>query len=148
MFVRKANKEDISQIVRFQLAMARETEGIELDPSTVKKGVSAVLEDSSKGHYYLVEREEEIIGSLLTTYEWSDWKNGTIIWIQSVYVLPAQRRKGVYSKMYLHIKNQVLNSKEFNGIRLYADKNNKPAHKTYQKLGMNKDHYVTFEWLK
>ena len=148
MFVRIANKEDISQIVRFQLAMARETEGIELNPSTVEKGVSAVIEDPAKGHYYLAENGGEILGSLLTTYEWSDWRNGTIIWIQSVYVLPAQRRKGVYSQMYLHIKNKVLNSIDLNGIRLYADIDNKPAHKTYQKLGMNKDHYITFEWLK
>ncbi|MFW5755447.1 MAG: GNAT family N-acetyltransferase [Tangfeifania sp.] len=148
MLVRIANKDDISALVQFQLAMAFETENIELDKTTVEKGVSAVLADSSKGKYYIAEKKGEIIGSLLTTFEWSDWRNGTVLWIQSVYILPEFRRKGVYSSMYTHIKNLVLEDENLNGIRLYADKDNKIAHKTYRKLGMSPDHYVTFEWLK
>lgn len=148
MLVRIANKDDISAIVRFQLAMAYETENIELDKTTVEKGVSAVLDDVSKGRYYIAEKKGEIIGSLLTTFEWSDWRNGTVLWIQSVYILPEFRRKGVYSRMYSYIKNIVHEDDSLNGIRLYADKDNKIAHKTYQKLGMSPDHYVTFEWLK
>lgn len=148
MLVRIANKDDISALVQFQLAMAFETENIELDKATVENGVLAVLADSSKGKYYLAEKKGKIIGSLLTTFEWSDWRNGTILWIQSVYILPEFRRKGVYSNMYTHIKNLVLKDENLNGIRLYADKDNEIAHKTYRKLGMNPDHYVTFEWLK
>ena len=148
MLVRIANKEDSSAIVQFQLAMAYETENIELDKATVEKGVSAVLEDASKGKYYIAEKKGKIIGSLLTTFEWSDWRNGTVLWIQSVYILPEFRRKGVYSQMYSYIKNLVLEDSSLNGIRLYADKDNKIAHKTYRKLGMSPDHYVTFEWLK
>jgi GNAT superfamily N-acetyltransferase len=148
MEVRTAIKNDHETLVAFQLAMARETEGIELDFATVEKGVQAVLNDVSKGKYYVAEVDEEVVGSLLTTYEWSDWRNGTILWIQSVYVLPEFRRKGIYKSMYAHIKNMVLENQNLNGIRLYADKSNIAAHKTYQKLGMIHDHYVTFEWLK
>jgi len=148
MIVRKAVTDDINSIVDFQLQMARETEGIELDKSTVKKGVSAVLANASKGQYYITEINGQVVSSLLTTFEWSDWRNGTILWIQSVYVLPKFRRKGIYRKMYSHIKNLVLADAKLNGIRLYADKSNLPAQKTYENLGMSPDHYVTFEWLK
>lgn len=148
MLVRKAKSNDLNSILEFQLAMARETEGIELDKDTVKKGVTAVLEDSVKGYYYVAEKDAQIIGSLLTTFEWSDWRNGTVLWIQSVYIIPEFRRKGVYSKLYGHIKDRVLNDSSLKGIRLYADKSNESAHKVYQKLGMTHDHYVTFEWLK
>ena len=148
MIVRKAELKDLESIVGFQLAMAKETEHIELNRSTVEKGVTAVLKDSTKGAYYVVEKDEYVISSLLTTYEWSDWRNGTVLWIQSVYVRPEYRRKGVYRRMYSHIKEQVLNDKNLNGIRLYADKSNHTAHKTYRNLGMSMDHYITFEWLK
>lgn len=148
MKVRTAINNDHETLVAFQLAMAQETEGIELDFATVKKGVQAVLNDASKGKYYVAEIDGKVVGSLLTTYEWSDWRNGTILWIQSVYVSPRFRRKGIYKNMYAHIKNMVLESDNLNGIRLYADKSNIAAHKTYQKLGMIHDHYVTFEWLK
>jgi GNAT superfamily N-acetyltransferase len=148
MIVRKATKEDISSIVEFQLLMAKETEGIELDKTTVSKGVSAVLNDVSKGQYYITETDGKVIGSLLTTFEWSDWRNGTVLWIQSVYVMPRFRRKGVYRNMYSFIKNIVLTDDSLNGIRLYADKSNIPAQRTYENLGMSPDHYVTFEWLK
>jgi ribosomal protein S18 acetylase RimI-like enzyme len=148
MQIRKASVEDIVNIVDFQVKMAAETECIQLDESTVFKGVSAVVNDSSKGQYYVTEINGNIVASLLTTFEWSDWRNGTILWIQSVYVLKEYRRKGVYRKMYSHIKNLVLENVNLNGIRLYADKSNTTAQKTYQELGMNHDHYITFEWLK
>lgn len=148
MKVREAKINDIPRIVDFQLEMAEETEGIELNRSIVETGVSTVLNDPTKGKYYITEINGEIVGSLLTTYEWSDWRNGTVLWIQSVYVLPEYRRKGVYRNMYSHLKNQVSTNRELKGIRLYADKSNRAAHKTYENLGMTQDHYVTFEWLK
>lgn len=148
MLVRKATTKDINSIVDFQLKMASETEGIELNKITVLKGVTAVINDTNKGQYYVTEINNRIVASLLTTYEWSDWRNGTILWIQSVYVLNEYRRKGVYRNMYSHIKQQVTENPNLNGIRLYADKSNLIAHKTYQELGMSPDHYITFEWLK
>lgn len=148
MKVRKATIKDYQSIVNFQQAMARETEGIELLLDPLEKGVKAVLEDPSKGIYYVAEINKKVVSSLLTTYEWSDWRNGTVLWIQSVYVMPQYRRRGVYRKMYTHIKSMVLSSDNLMGIRLYADKSNLAAHKTYENLGMNQDHYITFEWLK
>lgn len=148
MIVRQATIDDHQAIVNFQLAMANETEGVGLDKTTVEKGVKAVISDASKGNYYIAEINGQVIGSLLTTFEWSDWRNGTILWIQSVYVLPEFRRKGVYRTMYSHIKNMVLSLNNINGIRLYADKTNLSAQKTYESLGMNQDHYTMFEWLK
>lgn len=148
MIIRKAKSSDISRIVDFQLKMALETEKIELDETTVNKGVTAVVFDSAKGQYYVAEKKGEIVGSLLTTYEWSDWRNGTILWIQSVYILPEYRRNGIYRNLYSHLKTIVQNDNNLNGIRLYADKSNTVAHKTYKSLGMSPDHYVTFEWMK
>ena len=148
MLVRKAKTDDLNSILQFQLAMAKETEGIDLEHFVVKKGVAAVLEDPAKGNYYVAEIGNKVIGSLLITFEWSDWRNGTVLWIQSVYVIPEYRRKGVYSKLYEFVKQQVINDHTLKGIRLYADKSNLAAHKTYQKLGMSPDHYITFEWLK
>ena len=148
MTVREATGQDEKFIVDFQLAMAKETENIELNRFTVEKGVSAVINDFSKGKYYITEIQGKVVGSLLTTFEWSDWRNGTILWIQSVYVLPEFRRKGVYRNMYSHVKDQVEKNENLKGIRLYADKTNFSAHKIYKKLGMTPDHYVTFEWLK
>lgn len=148
MLVREAKSGDLNSIVEFQLSMAKETEAVMLDRNTVEKGVAAVLKDSSKGIYYVAEADGIVIGSLLTTYEWSDWRNGTVLWIQSVYVVPEFRRKGVYSKIYKYVQNRVLESNHLKGIRLYADKKNSGAQLVYRKLGMNPDHYITFEWLK
>ena len=148
MIIRKAKASDIDQVVKFQINMALETEQIELNTTTVEKGVTAVIFDSAKGQYYVAEINGKVVGSLLTTYEWSDWRNGTILWIQSVYVLPEYRRQGVYRNMYSHIKESVMKNSDLNGIRLYADKSNVAAYKTYKKLGMSPDHYITFEWLK
>ncbi|MFV0266697.1 MAG: GNAT family N-acetyltransferase [Draconibacterium sp.] len=148
MKVRQATIDDHERLVEFQLAMAHETEGIELQLSKVEQGVEAVLRDSKKGSYFVTEINGEVVASLLTTFEWSDWRNGTIMWIQSVYVMPRYRRRGVYRSMYAHIKSMVLSSDEWHGIRLYADKSNHSAHRTYENLGMNQDHYITFEWLK
>jgi ribosomal protein S18 acetylase RimI-like enzyme len=148
MIVREAKPGEEWNIVEFQLSMAHETESIELDRNTVEKGVAAIFNDSAKGRYYVTELDGKIIGSLLTTFEWSDWRNGIVLWIQSVYVLPEFRRKGVYRNMYSHLKDMVLKSDKLKGIRLYADKSNHAASKTYKNLGMSPDHYITFEWLK
>ena len=144
MKVRLASEKDYPTIVDFQKAMAHETEGVELHLEPLEKGVKAVLSDKSKGTYYVAEINGRVVASLLTTFEWSDWRNGTVLLIQSVYVLPKYRRRGVYRSMYARIKSLVLTSEELKGIRLYADKNNLAAQQTYEKLGMNQDHYTTF----
>ena len=146
--VRKATLDDASLIAAFQLAMAEETEQMKLDPGVVKKGVRAVFDNPALGCYYIAESDREVIGTLLTTYEWSDWRNGTVLWIQSVYVLPRFRRLGAYKKMYHQLQTMVQHDEGLRGIRLYADKSNGAAHQVYLNLGMTADHYLTFEWMK
>lgn len=148
MIIRQANEKDASAVVEFQLAMALETEQLQLDEPTVIKGVAAVFADSSKGTYYVAELDGQVIGSLLTTFEWSDWRNGTVLWIQSVYVRPEFRKKSVFSQLYKHIQNLVANNSSLRGIRLYADKTNISAHQVYEHLGMTAEHYQMFEWMK
>ena len=138
---------DIDQLAALQVQMAWETEEFRLDLETVKKGVQAVIDDPSKGRYWIMENEGEIAGCLLTVPEWSDWRNGTVIWIHSVYTLPKYRGRGVYKALYEHIQTQVKNDASFKGIRLYVDKRNKSAQEVYEKLGMNGEHYTLFEWM-
>lgn len=144
----EAKSEVQDKIVNFQIAMAKETEGIDLERAIVKKGVQAVFADDQKGKYYIAKVEDEVVASLLITFEWSDWRNGFVYWIQSVYVVPKFRMKGVYKLMYNHIQDKVVNSSAVNGVRLYVDANNVPAQKAYSKLGMDGDHYRLFEWMK
>ncbi len=135
-------------IINAQLKMARETENLSLDSNTVANGVAAVFKDPQLGYYLIAKKEEECVASLLITYEWSDWRNGTVWWIQSVYVDPAHRKKGVFKKLYQEIKNRVQNNEGVVGLRLYVDKTNQSAQKVYTKLGMNGNHYSLFEWMK
>lgn len=148
LYIRKALPSDCDEIVRFQEEMAWHTEKLILDHQTVLNGVKAVLDNESLGTYYIAEIGKEIAGSLLTTYEWSDWRNGTVIWIQSVYVDSSHRRKGIYKALYSHIQSLVKDDPSLKGIRLYVDETNETARKVYARLGMNGEHYRVFEWMK
>jgi ribosomal protein S18 acetylase RimI-like enzyme len=146
--VRRATENDQSFIVDFQLAMALETEAMQLDKPTVQKGVANVFTDSSKGVYYVAELNKKIIGGLLTTFEWSDWRNGTVLWIHSLYIVPEHRGKGYFRQMYSYLREFVQNSTDYRGLRLYVEKNNASAQGVYKKLGMSAEHYDLYEWLK
>lgn len=146
--IREAIPSDAAYIVDFQLKMAYETENLKLTKSIVELGVEAVFDDISKGTYYVAEIDGNIVGSLLTTYEWSDWRNGQVLWIQSVYILKEFRGQGIFKEMYTYIKEKVTNqSNDFRGIRLYVDKTNEAAQKVYDKLGMENHHYEMYEWM-
>jgi GNAT superfamily N-acetyltransferase len=108
----------------------------------------AVLNDSHKGEYFIAELDDEPVGCLLTLPEWSDWRNGTVLWIHSVYVIPPLRGSGVYRQLYLHLKEKVMADQSLRGLRLYVDKTNQKAQTVYAKLGMTKEHYELFEWMK
>lgn len=146
--IRPARPEDAGAIVDFQLRMARETEGLELDLPTVTRGVRAVFDDPSKGEYWVAEAGGRVVSSLMTTYEWSDWRDGTVLWVQSVYVLPELRGSGVYRRMYEHLKERVQASPGLMGIRLYVDRRNTAAQRVYERVGMSREHYEMFEWMK
>jgi GNAT superfamily N-acetyltransferase len=139
---------DVPTIAEFQVNMAWETEKLKLDPAVVDLGVSAVFDDPAKGKYWLAEIDNQVVGCLLTVPEWSDWRNGTVLWIHSVYVTPEARKKGVYRALYAHLKDIVESSSELRGLRLYVDKSNIAAQKVYEVLGMSGEHYHLYEWLK
>ncbi|HYI13017.1 MAG TPA: GNAT family N-acetyltransferase [Thermoanaerobaculia bacterium] len=145
---RDARSEDAAAIIAFQLAMARETEELDLDRDILTRGVEAVFSDPGKGRYFVAESGGRVIGSLMITYEWSDWRNGTVWWIQSVYVIPELRGRGIYAGLYAHIKTLVEPKPEIRGIRLYVDDRNTSAQQVYTRLGMNGEHYKVFEWMK
>jgi ribosomal protein S18 acetylase RimI-like enzyme len=147
ILIREAIPTDAPSIIDFQLRMALETENIKLIREIVTKGVEAVFTDKSKGRYYVAEAGEKVVASLLITYEWSDWRNCNVWWFQSVYVIPEYRRKGVFRKMYNHIK-VLAAEQDIAGLRLYVEIKNSRAQKTYEALGMSSEHYSFYEWMR
>ena len=146
--VRPARPDDAATIASFQVAMARESEGLALDPPTVRRGVRAVFDDPAKGRYWVAEQDGRIVGCLLTMPEWSDWRCATVLWIHSHYVVPGARRRGVFTALFRTLKAQVERSPDLAGLRLYVEKANAVARQVYEALGMTCEHYDLYEWLK
>ena len=145
---RTATTNDIPVIVNFQIAMAMETENLQLDREVCSAGVRQVFECTALGRYYVAEVDGRVVASLMITYEWSDWRNGLVWWIQSVYVVPEARRQGIYAGLYGHIQSLVQSDPDVRGIRLYVDRRNASAQEVYARLGMDGGHYQVFEWMK
>ena len=145
--IRAATSSDVATLVEFNAAMAAETEHKELDRVVLVRGVRAVLADPAKGRYLVAVRgePERIVGCLLVTYEWSDWRNRTFWWIQSVYVSPAERRSGVFGALYRHLLEVARASGDVCGLRLYVERENERAQATYRSLGMDPSAYRMFE---
>lgn len=143
--IREARDSDAATIASFNSLMAEETEGKALDPETIGAGVRGLLAETARGRYWVAENADEIIGQLMITYEWSDWRNGTIWWIQSVYVPAAWRRKGVFSALYRHVESLAEAEPGVIGLRLYVEENNTRAQQTYKDLGMTKPSYLVME---
>lgn len=145
MRVRDASQADLEFIVRANQAMAAETERLALDPALVRPGVKAVLADPSLGRYYLAEADGRPVGQLLTTFEWSDWRNGLLLWIQSVYVLPEARGRGAFRALFQHLVDLAGVDARICGIRLYVDRHNERAQAVYARLGMHLSNYAVME---
>ncbi|MCD9189132.1 MAG: GNAT family N-acetyltransferase [Pyrinomonadaceae bacterium] len=145
MNIRLANASDAADLVEFNQAMALETEGKRLDSQVLKSGVEAVFQDEKKGFYVVTEADAEIVGGLMVTFEWSDWRNSWFWWIQSVYILPEYRGRSIYRLMYEFVKNKANQEKNVCGFRLYVEKENVNAQKVYEKLGMESSHYLMYE---
>ena len=146
--IRLAEIRDVLVITKFNQAMAFETEKKELIPKVVSKGVKKILMNSNLGFYVIAERDKEVIGSLMVTTEWSDWRNGMFWWIQSVYIKPNERRKGIYTKLYNFIKESANNNPSICGFRLYVEYENILAKNSYEALGMMETGYRIYEELK
>lgn len=145
MNIRIAARADAAALIEFNQAMAFETEGRRLDAEILKSGVEAVFADEKKGFYAVAESEDKIAGGLMITFEWSDWRDRWFWWIQSVYVLPEFRGQGVYRRLYDFVVDKANEQKNVCGFRLYVEKENMTAQKVYEKLGMEKSHYLMFE---
>lgn len=146
--IRRATFHDIHVLVDFQQRLALESENIRLDAGALKKGMKALFEDPNKGFYNVAEDEGVIVGCHMITFEWSDWRNGMVWWLQSVYVKQSHRKKGVFRKMFDNLRAIVKNDPSVIGLRLYVDKTNSQAQQVYAAMGMNGDHYTVFELMK
>ena len=135
--VRPGTRADIPTIVEFNAALAKESESLELDTSRLESGVSRLLADPSRGVYYMAEHEGRVVGQVMLTYEWSDWRDGLFWWIQSVYVRPGNRRQGVFAALFNHIKRAAHENPDVCGLRLYVEEHNKHAQQTYKALGLD-----------
>jgi len=145
MKIRTATLADLPFIAEANAALATETEGKVLEAALLHPGVRAVLEDPALGRYYIAEIDGQAAGQLMTTSEWSDWRNGLFIWIQSVYVLPAHRGDGVFRALFGHLESLAREDPKICGIRLYVDRNNARAQEVYGRMGMHRSNYGVME---
>ena len=143
--IRRATPTDFAFIVESNIAMAQETERLSLDEARVRAGVGAVLADSALGFYLIAEIDGSPAGQLMVTYEWSDWRNGLWWWIQSVYVRPEHRRKGVYTALHRHVAEAAQAEDGVCGIRLYVEQDNTTAQQVYESLDMYRTRYQMYE---
>jgi ribosomal protein S18 acetylase RimI-like enzyme len=143
--VRTAKASDAETIARYNQAMAAETENVQLDGDRLLAGVRAVFEDAGRGFYLLAETGGRVVGQLMITYEWSDWRNGVFWWIQSVYVEPEFRQQGVFRMLYDYTLELARGGDGICGVRLYVEGENLRAQKTYENLGMSRTSYQLYE---
>lgn len=143
--IRSAGTQDIGVLTEFALAMALETEHKQLDHATVTRGISRVLAEPARGSYRVAERGGAVIGALMITYEWSDWRCADWWWVQSVYVSPQARRSGVFSALYRSVQGEAEQRDDVCGIRLYVERDNQGAQATYAALGMHDAAYLMME---
>ena len=144
IMVRNAEATDWATIAEFNRALAAETEDKELDWETVANGVRRLLADASKGRYFIAETGGRIVGTTMITYEWSDWRDGWIWWIQSVYVHPEFRGQGFFARLYRHVVARAA-AEGVRAVRLYVLRSNTRARAIYEKLGMHESGYTVLE---
>jgi GNAT superfamily N-acetyltransferase len=150
VIIRSATPADVDTLVRFSAAMAHETEGRSLDLGRLRHGTAAVLDTPERGFYLVAEipgssPHSTLAGQLLITYEWSDWRNATFWWIQSVYVAEAWRRRGIYRKMHEAVLAKARAMPDVCGVRLYVEKDNTVAQRVYEEVGLLRTPYEIFE---
>jgi len=146
--IRPATNDDATALIDFAAAMALETERKVLLRDVIGTGVRHLLAHPGMGFYLMAECGGEVAGSLMVTTEWSDWRNGNFWWVQSVYVRPEFRRRGVYRKLYRYLQERAAQDPGVCGFRLYVERDNSRAQATYRAAGMEQTHYILFEELK
>jgi ribosomal protein S18 acetylase RimI-like enzyme len=144
LHIRRARAGDLEALVEGNLALARDTESVRLDPETLRTGIRAVLEGRAPGAYWVIEDAGAVVAQTMVTYEWSDWRNADVWWIQSVHVHPEHRRRGLFRRLYAHVRAEARRQGAA-GLRLYVDTTNTRAQAVYAALGMSGDHYRVYE---
>jgi len=147
MEIRQATLDDLEVMAQFNVALAQESERLTLELARVRAGVEALLRDPAKGTYFVAVIGGNVVGQLLITHEWSDWRNGDYWWLQSVYVHPEFRRRGVFKALFDFIQTKAAGTAGVCGLRLYMENNNSRARAAYCRLGMTETHYHVFERL-
>ena len=145
ILIRPSTPADAPVIAGFNARLAQETEHLQLDPTRLRAGVDAVLADANKGTYWVAEAGGEVVGQLMITFEWSDWRNGSFWWIQSVYVRADWRLRGVFKALYKRVQQQAKSRNDVCGLRLYVERNNQRARQLYQRLGLRPTSYELYE---
>ena len=143
--IRRATLDDLKTLVEFNAVIAQETEGKSLELERLRSGVKALFDDDGRGFYFVAEDSGRVVGQLLITTEWSDWRNAYYWWIQSVYVTPEFRRRGVYRNLHNHVMAESRSRGDVCGLRLYVDRDNKVAQRVYANLEMQHSHYDLWE---
>lgn len=143
--VRRGRSGDVEALVGFSVAMARESEGLVLDPGPVRRATSAALEDPAKARYFVAEAGGKVVGSLFVTQEWSDWRGGWYWWIQGVYVVPGWRGRGVYRALHEGVRQAAQEAGDVRAIRLYVEQGNEAARAVYEAMGMAETPYRVYE---
>jgi GNAT superfamily N-acetyltransferase len=147
--IRPATRDDVDTIAEFNRALALETENRRLDLTTLRHGIRAFLESPGYGSYIVAELPEDKsrkpVGQLMMTYEWSDWRNGVFWWIQSVYVAPERRGRGVFRALYDHTLAKAKADPKVCGLRLYVEQENRSAQTVYQRVGLVPSVYTVYE---
>ncbi|MDX1480469.1 MAG: GNAT family N-acetyltransferase [Woeseiaceae bacterium] len=143
--MRSATRDDLDALVRGNQLMAEETEGRRLDAALLRAGAGRVLDDPARGRYWVAEDGGQVVGQLMVTREWSDWRNGHFWWIQSVYVDENYRRAGVFRALYRHVHALALEASDCCGLRLYVENYNRRARRAYERLGMVDAGYLVME---
>lgn len=143
-----AQLEDCEDIVDAQIRLALESENLQLERKVVTQGVSHILENSTQGFYLVCKEENEFLGCGLVLFEWSDWRNGLVLWLHSVYVVPEARKSGVFRMLWNHLVQKIQIDEKMKGIRLYVDSQNFMAKNVYHRMGMETGHYEIFEYMK
>lgn len=143
--IRNGAPGDAATIAEYNRRMAWETEHKSLDDATVSRGVARVFDDPRKGFYLVAESDHQIVGQLMVTYEWSDWRDGWFYWVQSVYVPEEHRGRGIFKALFQEMTDRAQAEGDVVGIRLYVEKENLSAQATYRRLGMDDTGYLVFE---
>jgi ribosomal protein S18 acetylase RimI-like enzyme len=143
--IRRAGPADAELVVDFNRRLAEESEGLTLDPALLTEGVAQALADSQKGHYFLASDAGQVVGQMMITTEWSDWRNGWFWWIQSVYVRADARRRGVFRSLFENVGQAARQDPSVIGLRLYVERENHVAQQTYRRMGMKDTDYFVLE---